>query len=78
MAAGRPLDAAETAAAMRAVRLWQQKRPADEVKCPRCAAGGLSVVDRSARPFAEWYKLDCAACGLAHTLGVAMAPPAHD
>ena len=78
MSGGGRLDAEESAAAMRAVRLWQQRRSATDVVCPRCGAGGLSIVDRSARPLAEWFKLDCAACGLDVIVGVPMAPPAFD
>jgi len=44
--------------------------------CPACAAEGLVIHDRSARPHAEWYQLVCAACGLDHTFLVPVAAPA--
>lgn len=78
MARAAQLDANETADAMRSVRRWQQQRPAAEVTCPRCSTGGLVIVDQSARPFAEWYKLTCTACGLDATLHAPLAPPASD
>jgi predicted RNA-binding Zn-ribbon protein involved in translation (DUF1610 family) len=40
------------------------------VACPSCGKPGLAIVDRSARPHAEWYGLSCAACGLAETLNI--------
>jgi hypothetical protein len=38
--------------------------------CPRCDLEGLVVVDRSARPHAEWYTVSCAACSLETTIHV--------
>ncbi|WP_295557565.1 hypothetical protein [uncultured Hyphomicrobium sp.] len=43
--------------------------------CPRCRAAGLSLVDQSARPHAEWYHLSCAACGLDETIHIPLGPP---
>jgi hypothetical protein len=40
--------------------------------CPSCCRPGLAIVDRSARPHADWYALSCAACGLAETLHIPM------
>jgi predicted RNA-binding Zn-ribbon protein involved in translation (DUF1610 family) len=40
--------------------------------CPSCGRPGLAIVDRSARPHAEWYALSCAACGSAETLHIPM------
>ena len=53
------------------------RRPA---ACAVCGAEGLEIVDRSARPHAEWYALTCNACGLSETLHIALgaAPPALD
>lgn len=49
--------------------------PEKAVACPRCGCGGLAIADRSARPYAEWYELSCAACGLAQTINIPMATP---
>ena len=46
--------------------------PGVVVACPACNMPGLAIVDRSARPHAEWYALSCAACGLAETLHIPM------
>lgn len=43
--------------------------------CPRCGASGLTLTDRSARPYAEWYHLSCAACGLDETIHIPLGPP---
>ncbi|MGZ5823328.1 MAG: hypothetical protein ACXWJ2_05235, partial [Hyphomicrobium sp.] len=44
------------------------------VACPVCEAG-LAILDQSARPYAEWYALSCAACGLKATINVPLGPP---
>jgi len=49
--------------------------PDEPVACPVCEAKGLAIVDRSARPYAEWYALTCPACGLDASLHIPMAPP---
>ena len=51
--------------------------PGEPVACPVCERPGLEIIDRSARPHAEWYALKCPSCGLDETLHVAMAarPP---
>ena len=51
------------------VRAWQQEPLADQL-CPVCRAGGLEIIDRSARPHAEWYQLNCAACGFEQAVHV--------
>lgn len=43
--------------------------------CPRCSATGLSLVDRSSRPYAEWYQLSCQACSLDETIHIPLGPP---
>jgi transcription elongation factor Elf1 len=43
--------------------------------CPRCGATGLSLVDRSARPYAEWYQISCRACNLDETVHIPLGPP---
>jgi hypothetical protein len=44
------------------------------VACPACDKPGLAIVDRSARPHAEWYALTCSACGLSETLNIPLGP----
>lgn len=54
------------------------RRQADaqaNLDCPRCRAAGLVLDDRSARPYAEWYHLACAACGLDETIHIPLGPP---
>jgi hypothetical protein len=74
MAAGRSLTADEQRAAFKSIAAWRAA-PADPVACPHCAAPGLRIEDRSARPHAEWYVLDCPTCGLAATLHMPLAAP---
>jgi hypothetical protein len=45
------------------------------VACPVCDREGLEVVDCSARPYAEWYKLTCKSCGLDDMLAVPLGRP---
>lgn len=49
--------------------------PEMTVCCPRCDKTGLVIIDRSARPYSEWYAVSCAACGLDATLNIALGPP---
>ena len=63
--------------ALRRIAAWRSQ-PDAPVQCPSCEARRLIVVDRSARPYAEWYALSCTACGLDTTLQVPMAPPSMD
>lgn len=68
------LSADELAAALAVIA----RRRADSevvVSCPRCSATGLGLADRSARPYAEWYQLSCAACGLEETIHIPLGPP---
>lgn len=60
--------------ALVAVAAWR-KSPAELVACPACHTPGLVIVDRSARPYAEWYVLTCSACGLDHLLHIPLATP---
>ena len=60
--------------AMRNIALWRAD-PRAPVACPACGKLGLAVVDRSARPYAEWYALSCAACGLSETVNVPLGAP---
>ncbi len=41
--------------------------------CPLCGTAGLTIVDRSARPHAEWYAVSCAACGLDDVISIPMS-----
>lgn len=52
---------------------WQQQ-PNEPVACPQCGAGHLAVIDRSARPYAEWYAVSCAACGLDEIIHIPLGP----
>ena len=69
-----PLDAAQQRTALLRIAAWRSdaKQP---VACPACNREGLVIIDRSARPYAEWYALACAACGLDETLHVALGSP---
>jgi hypothetical protein len=69
-----PLDAAQTQEASRRVARWRAD-PAEPVACPVCERPGLIIIDRSARPYAEWYALQCTGCGLNETLHIALAAP---
>ena len=51
--------------------------PATVVVCPACGKPGLAIVDRSARPHAEWYALTCAACGLSETIHIPLGAAVH-
>ncbi|MFA5950324.1 MAG: hypothetical protein WC807_08580 [Hyphomicrobium sp.] len=68
------LDAAELATALQKIALWRTD-PEAPVSCPRCGREGLEIQDRSARPYAEWYHLACAACGLLETIHIPLGPP---
>lgn len=69
-----PLSQAEAVEAFRRVAAWRAD-PAASVACPACNAPGLAVIDRSARPYAEWYALECTQCGLNETLSIPMSAP---
>jgi hypothetical protein len=68
-----PLDAAQLRAMLPRIAAWRAD-PKAAVACPACGAEGLAIIDRSARPYAEWYALSCRACGLDETLHVALGP----
>ena len=69
------LTAAEANRVLAGITAWRAE-PEAAVDCPRCGRSGLQVVDCSARPYAEWYALTCAHCGLDAMLNIPMAPPA--
>jgi hypothetical protein len=64
-----PLTPGQQREAIRRVAAWRGD-PAAPVPCPACGTPGLAIVDRSARPHAEWYALACPACGLDETLHI--------
>ena len=66
-----PLTAEEQRTAARSIAAWRAD-PQTPVACPACGKPGLAIIDRSARPHAEWYALSCPACGLAETLHMAL------
>ncbi|MFT3730048.1 MAG: hypothetical protein QM780_01300 [Hyphomicrobium sp.] len=45
-------------------------------KCPACDVAGIEIIDRSARPYSEWYALKCGACGLDAALHIPLPGPA--
>jgi transcription elongation factor Elf1 len=68
------LTADEMHCAISRIAAWRVD-PEKPVRCLRCGREGLGIIDRSARPYAEWYQLNCAACGLDATLNVPLGPP---
>ena len=68
------LTADQQREAVRRIASWRAN-PERAVACVACERAGLAIIDRSARPYAEWYALICAACGLDETLRIALGPP---
>ena len=68
------LEAEQLREALRRITAWRAA-PGAPVACPACGSQGLAIVDRSARPHAEWYALACPSCGLDETLHIALAAP---
>ena len=68
------LTADQQREAARRIASWRTD-PEQAVVCVACDRPGLAIIDRSARPYAEWYALSCAACGLDETLHIALGPP---
>jgi predicted RNA-binding Zn-ribbon protein involved in translation (DUF1610 family) len=71
-----PLTPEQQAEAMRRIAAWRAA-PARPVACPACGAAGLQIIDRSARPHAEWYALSCPACGLSETIHIPLGAAIH-
>jgi hypothetical protein len=69
-----PLDAGQVREAIGRIGAWRAD-PSRPVACVACGKPGMEIVDRSARPHAEWYALRCAACGLDATLNVPLGSP---
>ena len=68
-----PLPSDKLKLALQRIAAWRLAAAAP-VACPVCEASGLEIVDRSARPYAEWYALACSSCGLSHTIHIPLAP----
>jgi predicted RNA-binding Zn-ribbon protein involved in translation (DUF1610 family) len=66
-----PLTPEQQRVALRRIAAWRAE-PARPVACPDCGVEGLTIIDRSARPHAEWYALACPACGLEEALHIPM------
>ena len=73
-APAKALPADRVGEALVRVRSWRAQ-PDRAVACPVCGAAGLSIIDQSARPYAEWYALSCARCGLDAKLHIPLGPP---
>ena len=59
------------------ISAWRRE-PDKALPCPVCQADGLEIKDRSVRPHAEWYQLNCRVCGLKETVQIPMARPISD
>jgi len=68
------LDGDRLGKAISAIAAWRTC-PERAVACPVCGRAGLAIIDRSARPHAEWYALSCADCGLDEALHIPLGPP---
>jgi hypothetical protein len=68
------LSGEQLKAAVAAIDAWRAKPDAPS-RCPVCGGAKLSIADRSARPYAEWYVLTCESCGLDATVNIPMAGP---
>jgi hypothetical protein len=68
------LPAEKISVALQRIAAWRAD-PSKGMACPVCDAAGLTIIDQSTRPYAEWYALRCAACGLDTTIQLPMAPP---
>jgi transcription elongation factor Elf1 len=60
--------------ALASIAAWRIE-PEASLNCPVCHSSGLSICDRSARPYAEWYVLTCKSCGLDATVQIPMRGP---
>lgn len=58
--------------AMAELRAWHI-HPDEARDCPYCGKAGVKIVDRSARPHAEWYAFSCDACGLDDALSIPLS-----
>lgn len=60
--------------ALNRIAIWRAD-PGTVQNCPVCQAPGIEIIDRSARPYSEWYALKCAACGLDTSLHIPLPGP---
>jgi hypothetical protein len=67
------LSNAEWDRAHRMIAAWKNQPDAGH-ECPRCERGGITIADHSARPYSEWYELNCTGCGLNVTMHIPFAP----
>lgn len=67
------LSDAEWDKAHQLITAWKNQ-PGIDHNCPRCDGSGITVADHSARPYSEWYELNCASCGLNVTMHIPQAP----
>lgn len=70
----KPKRSPSAADLMKCVADWRRAQDAP-AGCPACGAQALSIVDKSARPYREWYTFACTACGLDRTLEIPLAGP---
>jgi uncharacterized protein YbaR (Trm112 family) len=73
MSGVKPLPPGKLKLALQRIATWRLAMM-EPVACPACEAPGLQIVDRSTRPYAEWYALTCPSCGLDHTIHIPLAP----
>lgn len=61
-------------AALELIAAWRND-PAAAQPCPVCGAPGVEIIDRSVRPYSEWYALGCAQCGLDAAIHIPLPGP---
>lgn len=59
--------------ALAKVQIWR-RAPALPIFCPICDAPEFKIVDRSARPYAEWYAVSCGHCGIDDAISIPLCP----
>ncbi|HVZ03520.1 hypothetical protein [Hyphomicrobium sp.] len=60
--------------ALACIAAWRTQ-PDEPHACPVCRSSGIAIIDRSARPYREWYVLKCESCGLDATVNIPMSGP---
>jgi hypothetical protein len=70
-----PLTAEQQRKALHSIAEWRSNGQTQQARCPACWKPGLTIIDRSARPHAEWYALACADCGLNETVHIPLSAP---
>ncbi len=69
-----PRKSPTTADLVASLKAWRRD-PQAPLACPACGANRLEIVDKSARPYREWYAFACPGCGLDRTLEIPLAGP---